>query len=223
MTTKPALCSVALLTAFSSCFRVVFCAQSHLGTRRAVPVPTSGLSTFNQQAANESAKLNCTNAYRYTTRFGNVQAPSFKYSIFNRLPRCPKSPLKRCCIVGSQQTVEGNAQYHPKYPGHVKSSCPAIPTVRPLPPHSPSLIPPFDNLEPWAAENMLTSVGTGSTTSAALNADIETLTTAINSLGDVPLRVAFESVVGILGLVRVRALLRFLPCTPLNGTFRTSW
>ena len=56
---------------------------------------------------------------------------------------------------------------------------------------------------------MLTSVGTGSTTSAALNADIEALTAAINSLGDVPLMVAFESVVGILGLVRVRALLRF--------------
>ena len=50
---------------------------------------------------------------------------------------------------------------------------------------------------------MLISVGTRSAKVVALGADIETLTVAMKNLEDVPLRVAFESAVSILGLVRV--------------------
>ena len=50
---------------------------------------------------------------------------------------------------------------------------------------------------------MLTDVRTCSMTTAALNADIETLTAVKGSLASVPLEAAFESVVSILGLARV--------------------
>ena len=41
---------------------------------------------------------------------------------------------------------------------------------------------------------------------AALNAGIESLTVAKDAIEIIPIRVVFESVIGILGLVRVRVL-----------------
>lgn len=60
---------------------------------------------------------------------------------------------------------------------------------------------PYETLEPWAAHNMPTNVGTCSATTAALNVDIESLAAAMKSLEDDPLNAAFGAVVSILGLV----------------------
>ena len=87
-------------------------------------------------------------------------------------------------------------------------------TARSLPPRTP---PPTHyltkTLEPWAAYNMPTNAGTCSTMAAALNADIETLATAMKSLEDDALKATFGAVVSILGLVRVRVPSRLLPHT----------
>ena len=69
---------------------------------------------------------------------------------------------------------------------------------------------------------MLTDVRTCSMTTAALNADIETLTVVKGSLASVPLEAAFESVVNILGLVRVCAAFCSLSRTSLDDAPRTS-
>ena len=69
---------------------------------------------------------------------------------------------------------------------------------------------------------MLTDVGTCSNATVALNADIEALTAAKESLASVPLEVVFESVVGILGLVRVWVAVCSVSRTNLDDAPRTS-
>ena len=69
---------------------------------------------------------------------------------------------------------------------------------------------------------MLTDVGTRSKATAALNTDIETLRAAKGDLGSAPLETSFESVVSILGLVRVWVAFCFLSGTFLDDVPRTS-
>ena len=61
---------------------------------------------------------------------------------------------------------------------------------------------------------MLTDVGTRSKATAALNADIGSITAVKDDLASAPLEAAFESVVSILGLVRV-----WVAFCSLSGTF----
>ena len=68
--------------------------------------------------------------------------------------------------------------------------------------------PPYKHFtiafEPRAVGNMPLDVGAHSTTTAALNADIEILTTAKESFSDAaPAKATFESVIRILGRIRV--------------------
>jgi hypothetical protein len=65
-------------------------------------------------------------------------------------------------------------------------------------------------------------VGSRSTTTAVLNADIETLTAAKDTLKIIPVKVVFESVIVILTLVRVRdPVLPPCLCSLLDNTIRT--
>jgi hypothetical protein len=66
------------------------------------------------------------------------------------------------------------------------------------------------------------SVGSCSTTTSVLNADIDTLTATKNTLEIIPVKAVFESVILILTLVRVRdpALSPCL-CSLLDDTIRT--
>ena len=57
-----------------------------------------------------------------------------------------------------------------------------------------------------------------STTTAALNADIDTLTAAEHALEIIPVKVVFESVIVILTLVRVRTPVLSLVCAHLSVT-----
>ena len=68
----------------------------------------------------------------------------------------------------------------------------------------------------------LPNVGSRSTTTAVLNADIETLTTARDTLEIIPVKAVFESVIVILTLVRVRdPVLSPCLCLLLDNTIRT--
>ena len=78
-------------------------------------------------------------------------------------------------------------------------------------------------VEPWTMENIRSGVETHSTTTAALNADIETLTAAKDSIEIAPLKVAFESVIDVLGLVRVRVSFCPFSRTPIDDAPRTRW
>lgn len=78
--------------------------------------------------------------------------------------------------------------------------------------------------EPWAAGDTLPNVRSHPAATAALNADIGTLTAAKDALEIIPVKVLFESVIVILGLVRVRVtvLLPFFHSS-LGDTVRTRW
>jgi len=78
--------------------------------------------------------------------------------------------------------------------------------------------------EPWAIGNTPPNVGSHSAATAALNADIATLTVAKDTLEIVPVKVLFESAIVILGLVRVgiTVLLHFF-YSFLDDTVRTRW
>lgn len=58
--------------------------------------------------------------------------------------------------------------------------------------------------EPRAVGDISPDVANRSMTTAVLNAEIETLTTLKNIVGGTPVKAVFESVIGILTLVRVR-------------------
>ena len=72
-------------------------------------------------------------------------------------------------------------------------------------------------------DNIRSGVETHSTATAALNADIQTLTAAKDSIEIAPLKVAFESVIDILGLVKVRVSFYPFSRTPLDDAPRTRW
>ena len=78
--------------------------------------------------------------------------------------------------------------------------------------------------ELWAIGDTPPNVGSHSAATATLNTDIGTLTAAKETLEIIPVQVLFESVIFILGLVRVRVtvLLPFLYST-LGDTVRTRW
>ena len=57
---------------------------------------------------------------------------------------------------------------------------------------------------PWAVGDIPTNVAQHETTTAVLNAEIETLTTFKDIVESIPVKAVFESVIGILTLVRVR-------------------
>ena len=81
-------------------------------------------------------------------------------------------------------------------------------TALPFPHHPPSCIATTSG--PRTAHDMPPNVGSHSTTTAALNADIETLTATKDTLETIPrVKAVFESVIGILALVRVRASVLF--------------
>lgn len=56
----------------------------------------------------------------------------------------------------------------------------------------------------WVVGDTHPNVGSRSATSAAFNADIGALNAAKGEVGIAPVRAVFESVIGILALVRVR-------------------
>ena len=58
--------------------------------------------------------------------------------------------------------------------------------------------------QPWVVGDTYPNVGSRSATSAAFDADIGALNASKDDVGIAPVRVVFESVVGILALVRVR-------------------
>ena len=64
--------------------------------------------------------------------------------------------------------------------------------------------------EPWGVGDTPPNDWSYPAATAALNADIETLTAAKDTLETIPVKVLFESVIVILGLVRVRVT-GFLP------------
>ena len=72
----------------------------------------------------------------------------------------------------------------------------------PTPHLSPYYFPPM-TIEPCTMDNIRSGVEAHSTTTAALNADIEALTAAKHSIEIASLKVAFGSVIDILGLIRV--------------------
>ena len=72
----------------------------------------------------------------------------------------------------------------------------------PAPHLSPYYFPPM-TVEPCTMDNISSGVEAHSTTTAALNADIEALTAAKHSIEIASLKVAFGSVIDILGLIRV--------------------
>jgi len=75
--------------------------------------------------------------------------------------------------------------------------------------------------EPRAVGDILTNVGHHETT-AVLNADIGTLAAFKDAVESAPVKAVFESIVGILILVRVRLLTPFPLSHPLIGdTTRT--
>ena len=66
------------------------------------------------------------------------------------------------------------------------------------------------------------NVGSRSTTTVVLNADIETLTAIKDTLEIIPVKAVFESVIVILTLVRVRdPVLSPCLCSLLDTTIRT--
>ena len=87
------------------------------------------------------------------------------------------------------------------------TSCPTIqlPTVSSLVPHRPPRSV-MTNPEPWAVDDTPTDVANHKAITAVLNADIETLTAFKDVVGSTPVKAVFESVIGILTLVRVRFL-----------------
>ena len=83
-------------------------------------------------------------------------------------------------------------------------------------PHHPLALHPHrlphcitTTFEPWAAADMPPNVGSHSATITALNVDIGIITAAKDTLEIVPVKVVFESVIGILAFVRVRVLVLF--------------
>jgi len=58
--------------------------------------------------------------------------------------------------------------------------------------------------EPWAVGDTSSNVGSRSATTAVLNAGIESLAVTKDTLGIIPVKAVFESVIGILNIVRVR-------------------
>jgi hypothetical protein len=88
-------------------------------------------------------------------------------------------------------------------------------------PHSLALDPPVSCIM-TTLEHL--NVDSRSATTAALNADIETLTAAKDTLGIISVKVVFESVIVILTLVRVRDPVMFpYLCSLLDNTIRTRW
>jgi len=77
-------------------------------------------------------------------------------------------------------------------------------------------------LEPWAIGDTPTNVAQHEAITAVLNADIETLTTLKDTIESIPVNGVFESVIGILTLVRVSLLTPFPLSRPLiSSTTRT--
>ena len=77
-------------------------------------------------------------------------------------------------------------------------------------------------LEPWAVGDIRPDVANYSTTTAVLNAGIETLTALKGIVETTPVEAVFESATAILTLVRVRFLVLFPFLPPLTGgTTRT--
>jgi len=66
--------------------------------------------------------------------------------------------------------------------------------------------------EPWAVGD-----NPHEATTAVLNADIETLTALKDTIESIPVKAVFESVIGILTLVRMRLLTPFPLSHPLIG------
>ena len=64
-------------------------------------------------------------------------------------------------------------------------------------------------LEPWAVGEIRPDVANYSTTTAVLNAGLETLTALKDTVGTTPMKAIFESTIIILTLVRVRLLVLF--------------
>jgi hypothetical protein len=67
--------------------------------------------------------------------------------------------------------------------------------------------------EPWVVGDTYPNVGSRSAISAALGADIRALSAARDMAEIVPVKVVFDSVVGILALIRVR-----VPAPPIHYT-----
>jgi len=80
------------------------------------------------------------------------------------------------------------------------------------------------NFEPWVVGDPSPNVGSHSEATPALNADIEILTVAKDTLEIIPVKALFESVIIILGLVRVMVIV-LLPFfySFLGDTVRTRW
>lgn len=78
--------------------------------------------------------------------------------------------------------------------------------------------------EPWGVGDTPPNIWSHLAAIAALNADIGTLTAAKDTLEVIPAKVLFESVIVILGLVRVRVTV-FLPFlySFTGDTIRTRW
>ena len=78
-------------------------------------------------------------------------------------------------------------------------------------------------VKPWTMDNIRSGVETHSMTIAALNADIQTLTAAKDSIEIAPLKIAFGSVIDVLGLTRVRVSFCPFSRMPLDDAPRTRW
>jgi len=77
---------------------------------------------------------------------------------------------------------------------------------------------------PWAVGDIPTNVAQHEMTTAVLNADIDTLTAFKDTIESIPVKGVFESVIGILTLVRVSLPTSFPLSRPLiSGTTRTRW
>ena len=77
-------------------------------------------------------------------------------------------------------------------------------------------------LNSWAVGDIPPNVSNHSTTTSALNADIETLAAFKDVVETTPVKAVLESVIGILTLVRVSLLVLFPFLHPLiGGTTRT--
>ena len=76
--------------------------------------------------------------------------------------------------------------------------------------------------KPWTVDDTFPDVKSRPVTTAALNADIRTLTATKGTLEIVPANAVFESVIGILCFVRVRvSVLAPLFCSFLSDIVRT--
>lgn len=72
--------------------------------------------------------------------------------------------------------------------------------------------------EHWTVGDIHPNVGSGSVTSAALNTDIGALSAAKDAVKIIPVKAVFESVIGILALIRVSVLAPPLSCAYLSIT-----